>query len=280
MNEPSGPDGSAAISADDAERLLAGAELDSERSPVHSTLDAMFTAARSVADRADPAEAALIVAAFNAERLAVRDVSTHLDNRLKAITRRTAAILGIATGASLGVALAAGAVGNPFTPPGPVDHAPATTSLPVSVDGATSATVGSPGSLDVVANTLPAVSTSIGNDPTESAETPTELPTTDTLVAPNGVDRPAGASGQTPAATAPGQTEQTPAATAPGQTEQTPAATAPGQTEQTPAATAPGQTEQTPAATAPGQTEQTPAATAPGQTNERPVTDPPGREGA
>jgi hypothetical protein len=128
MIERPGPD---SISADDAERILAGAMLDTGNPATLTMLNELLAAACAPADEGELAQAARAGAAFRRARVAVRHVAPPPDNRLYAITRRTLAILSIATGASLGAALAAGAVGNPFAVPASPGQAPVTTTRPV-----------------------------------------------------------------------------------------------------------------------------------------------------
>jgi len=226
------------FTADDAERLLAGELPDLDSSPALTNLSNVFTAARGPADHGELAQRASVLAAFSAARLAPRHAAP-TDNRRRALTRRTVGILCIATGGSLSAALAAGAVGNPFTSPVTVDRPPATTSLPATTDVTPTAT-GVVGPLDPIADAPPPISTSIGKDRTASATSAAAPPPlSDTTDRPTRVDPSATAPAQTPAVTAPGHTQQTPAVTAPGHTQQTPSVTAPGHTQQTPSATAP-----------------------------------------
>jgi hypothetical protein len=204
MNEQSRPDGADAISADDAERLFAVADPDSDGSPTLVMLHELFTAARAAGDDSELAQKAQVVALFSAERLAARELAPQSDHRLKAITRRTLAILGIATGASLGAALAVGAVGNPFTSPAPVDRAPETTSLLRSVAEPMPTTVGEPSSVDDISVAPPSVITSVVDRLSPRSTTSTQPPVPGTIGAPTGVDPSAGAPVLTPSVTAPG----------------------------------------------------------------------------
>ena len=248
------------ISADEAERILAGAMPDADDRPALTLLNELLAAAGAPGDEGELAQAARAGAAFRGARVAVRQVAPPKDTRLNAITRRTIAILSIATGASLGAALAAGAVGNPFAVPSSLDHAPVTTTRPLSVDDVPTDTVGKSRTLDQIAQPSPTV-TLIDNDPAPPAPSPTPLPSSEATNGAATVDPEAA-----PSVTAPGQSGQSPSVRRAGSDHPVPSVTAPGQGGQSPWVTAPGQTTQSPSVTAPGQAGQSPSVTAPGQT--------------
>jgi hypothetical protein len=281
------------MSSDDAERLLAGAEAGPGDSASLATLHQLFAAARRPGAGDDVAAPAAVVEAFRTAALPIRRPTVPREVRFKAVTRRTVAILGIATGASLGTAFATGAVGNPFTAPAPVILGPGTTQhavRPVEPPPATASvlehfdTIPSRATIDVASDPDPAV-TPTDQPPPVSVPTSIENAAGTTATAgPSELNPSSTARGHTeppPSATAPGQTGLTPSGTAPGQTGLTPSATAPGQTGLTPSATAPGHTEPNPSGTAPGHTEPPPSATAPGHTEPSPSATAPGhsREG-
>jgi len=231
-----------AISFDDAERLLAGVAPGLDDSPSLASLHQILAATRCAGENHELADAATVVAAFRAARSPIRKTSRRHVAPLDSITRRTIAIIGIATGASLGAAFVTGAVDNPFNGPPPVDRGPHTTWHPIEPIEPSPTTA---------AATSPAIAPDVNSstdtdiDPVSSGPVTTPPPDADQTGRENGMH---------PSATAPGQTGDSPSAIAPGQTGQTPSITAPGQTGDSPSATAPGLTEQRPSVTAPGQT--------------------------
>ena len=258
MTDERRADQSEVISFDDAERLLAGVAPGLDDSPSLASLHQILAATRCAGENHELADAATVVAAFRAARSPIRKTSRRHVAPLNSITHRTIAIIGIATGASLGAAFATGAVDNPFEAPPRVDE-PGTTWHPIEpIEPPT--TSREPNSVATSPAIAPDVNSSLHTDPASSGTATTRPPDADEIGRENGVH---------PSATSPGQTGISPSATAPGQTGHTPSVTAPGQVGDSPSATAPGQTGDSPSATAPGQAEQRPSATAPGQTGKR-----------
>jgi hypothetical protein len=302
------PERSDGISAGDAERLLAGVLSDGDDRPLLTTLHEVLAAARRPAEHDELAQMAEVVAAFKAVRSVPPRVVPRRDHGLRATARRTAAIIGLTTGASLTVAFATGAVGNPFVAPPPVEHGPGTTTRPL-VSSLTVSSDVDPS--EMMSNEPAAVDSWTGDNGQASTGRAGTQPEAAPIEGEEGEIAPSTPPGQvaeSPSITAPGPTGPTSSVTTPGPLESPPVTvprpvgsppltvprpveppsatvpavvapppvTAPGRVE-SPSVTAPGRVE-SPSVTAPG-TGGTPAATAPGQLVETPTVTTPGFTG-
>jgi hypothetical protein len=221
MNGQERSDRADAISADDAERLLAGGEVGLGDPPVLLALHQLFETARRPGEDAELAQLHSVVAAFRAARTTSRPPATRPEARLKGMTRRTIAIIGIAASGSMGAAFATGAVGRPFTAPPQIDHGPDTTQPPLEPTVPSVATSAAPATTQTTSSAPPVVATVAEPHltPSEPAATP-----------PMATEPVGDEASQSASVNAPGQTSESFSVNAPGQTSESSQATAPGQT--------------------------------------------------